>query len=316
MAPPEPTPMVAKPKSRVSVPPEFKGLESAERWFARYDICCRANGWDEATKLAQVLPLMAGEALDFLLELTEGELKEYQTIRERMIREFDNSELREHYILQFKSRRLKDGEDYKSLMRDLRVLASKAYGDFDEGPRRLLIEDRFKEEMPEKVSGMLPFLNLPWGDLERLVDECRRLSKLGVNPPQRVSVVGGASAGVTNEAIMAKLVDMESRMHQMRMDHGDLEVQVNSLSATQSRGSTGAGGKGGNQQGGSRDNVVCYGCRQRGHFKRDCPQRKGGQGSQSTGRPQFHPGVVCSKCRNPGHYAGDCALNQTGSGNW
>ena len=44
-------------RMRVTVPPEFKGAESAVRWFARFEICSRSNGWDKAN-------MFTGVALD------------------------------------------------------------------------------------------------------------------------------------------------------------------------------------------------------------------------------------------------------------
>ena len=77
-----------------------------------------------------------------------------------MIKEFDNSELREHYVQEFKNRRLKEGEEFNVFMRALKSLAKKAYPDFEEAPRNSLVADRYREEMPDRVKSVLPLLLL------------------------------------------------------------------------------------------------------------------------------------------------------------
>ena len=307
--------MSASHRIKVTVPPEFKGQESAERWFARFELCSRCNGWDRGVMYSQMLPLLGGDALDLLLDKDPSEVADYDTVKHLMVGEFDNKELREHYVQDFRNRRLRDGEEYNVFMRALKILAKKAYPDFGDHPRNSLVADRYKEEMPERVRSVLPLLNLDSQDLDRLVAETRRLSKatdshtsaLGVAAVARQNdhSPSGAVGGATNEAILAKLLEMESHMSQLRVAQGDMEVRVNGLYAQpRSGGQTRSGSSGdGHAAKSSTSGGACWGCGERGHMKRECPKV---QKSGFRASPQFLPHITCSKCNNPGHYASAC----------
>ena len=318
-----PAPVAAR-RIKVTVPPEFKGSgESAERWFKRYEICVASNEWDEKTKLTQVKPLMGGEALDLLLDMSETELENYQTIKDRMLSEFDQKELRETYVKEFHSRTLRDSEELLSFMRALKSLARKAYPDFDDDHRNSLVEDHYKQEMPHQIRAVLPFLALTAGNLDELVRETGRLAKgvcKGVRPVAAVSEVsasaelpsaGAVGGSVTNAALMMKLQEIQERVQKMGTSHEELELRVNHLSSAPSSGRTpwNSGRQGSGERSGRSSGVICYGCKQKGHIRRDCP----GMSSVSTpgpgsAKPGFFPNVICSRCKNPGHYATSCQM--------
>lgn len=305
--------MSASRKLKVTVPPEYKGNDSALRWFARFELCSRCNGWDERAMYEQVLPLLGGDALDLVLDKDSEDLPDYESVKTLLIAEFDNSELREHYVQDFKDRRLRDGEEYNVFMRALKILAKKAYPDFDDAPRNALVADRYREEMPERVRAVLPLLSLDPQDLDKLVSETRRLSKataagkpaLGVGAVSVQNDPAGAVGGVTNDAILAKLMEMESHMTQMRVAQGDMEVRVNGLySRPRTDGPSKGGSSGGrNVAKSSTFSGPCWGCGERGHVRRDCPKA---QRSGAGGDSNFLPHIICNKCHNPGHYASAC----------
>ena len=68
--------------THVTLPKTFDTGKASE-WFQRFEICCRANGWDN-DKMALKLPtLLEGEALAVWLELSPGATTTLKTAVER-----------------------------------------------------------------------------------------------------------------------------------------------------------------------------------------------------------------------------------------
>ena len=291
-------------KKKITVPPEYRGTESAIRWFARFELCSRCNEWDEDTMYSQVLPLLSGEALDLILDKDPEDIPDYDSVKDLLIQEFDNSELREQYVQDFKTLKLKEGEDYSAFMRSLKMLAKKAYPDFPEKPRNALVADRYREEMPEKVRAVLSLLSIETQDLDTLVTETRRLSKATDSKKSTCSVAAiastkeaGATGGASNDTILAKLLEMESHFVDMKIAQSDIETRVNNL---YSRPPPSARSRKPNN---SDFGGICWNCGERGHLKRDCPA---GMKMKYQASGKFFPNVICQKCKNPGHYSSQC----------
>ena len=68
----------------ISLPKPFT-TGNAHEWFQRFEICCRANGWNQAAHALKLPTLLEGEALAIWLELSEEEQKDYATAKEKIV---------------------------------------------------------------------------------------------------------------------------------------------------------------------------------------------------------------------------------------
>ena len=64
----------------ISLQAPFKEGDQTE-WFKRYEICCTANEWSEATQLVKLPTLLEGEALAVWLELAPEDQRDYKTAK-------------------------------------------------------------------------------------------------------------------------------------------------------------------------------------------------------------------------------------------
>jgi len=71
--------MATQQPKHISVPRSFKSGDITE-WLKRFEICCKANGWDNTVKAVKLPTLLEGEALAVWLELTEEEQSDYSVM--------------------------------------------------------------------------------------------------------------------------------------------------------------------------------------------------------------------------------------------
>ena len=67
-----------------SLPKPFASGDANE-WFQRFDICSRANGWEDATKALKLPTLLEGEALASWMELTDEQQGSYEEAKKRLL---------------------------------------------------------------------------------------------------------------------------------------------------------------------------------------------------------------------------------------
>ena len=75
----------------ISIPKSFSEGNTRE-WFQRFEICCRANGWNDEMKALKLPTLLEREALAIWMELSEEEQQDIARVKEKMIKKMAPTE--------------------------------------------------------------------------------------------------------------------------------------------------------------------------------------------------------------------------------
>lgn len=133
----------------VSLPKLFASGDVAE-WFMRFDICGRANEWDDATMALKLPTLLEGEALANWLGLSANDQGDYKIAKEKLTRKM--TPLVFISLEDFHRRRLRPGEALSVFVHDTKKLLDQAMPGLDGSARDQLLLHQFIAGLPETVS--------------------------------------------------------------------------------------------------------------------------------------------------------------------
>lgn len=257
----------------ISLPKAFASGDVNE-WFKRYDICCKANGWNEATSALKLPTLLEGEALAIWLELSEEQQGEYAAAKKEICTAMMPMEFVS--LDGFHRRKLRPGEAISVFVHDLRKLLGQAMPDLEKPARDTLLLHQFLAGIPENVSRQLRATGESL-TLDTAITRVRLLMTIDDH---------GQTAAVSEKP---------SEVELLREQVAILTEQVATLSTAPPQ--TGVG------QPRVRSRLRCFSCNRIGHVQRECPYR---YRSRDPRR--------CFVCGQPGHLAKNCRQgNDTGA---
>ena len=76
--------MMASVQGHISLPKTLASGD-ARKWFQSFDICSKANGWNEEKKATKLPTLLEGESLAVRLEMSQEDQKSYVTAKKIMM---------------------------------------------------------------------------------------------------------------------------------------------------------------------------------------------------------------------------------------
>ena len=107
----------------ISIPKSFSEGDARE-WFSRFEICCRANGWNDEMKALKLPTLLEGEPLGIWLEATEEEQGVYGTMKEKIITKM--APMAFSSLQEFHNRKMLPGEAIPLYLFELKRLLGQA----------------------------------------------------------------------------------------------------------------------------------------------------------------------------------------------
>ena len=257
----------------ISIPKPFANGDANE-WFQRFEICCRANGWDDQAQALKLPTLLEGEALAVWLELSAEQQASYATAKKEisdtiMPMEFVSLE-------EFHLRKLRPGEALSVSVHSAKKLLDRAMPELEKNARDQLLLHQFLAGIPNAVSRQL-----------RATGEIKTLD-----------------AAITRDRLLMTIDDSGSSTAAVAEKPGEVDVlkeQIALLTEQVAALSTGAANTpcysindARQPRNGSRR---CFGCNRTGHLQHECPFRQRNRG------PDLRR---CFGCGKIGHLARNC----------
>ncbi len=255
----------------ISIPRTFTEGDIVE-WLKRFDICSKANGWNDQTKASKLPTLLEGEALATWLELSDEEQRDYKTAKERIVEQMVPMGF--VTLEQFHHRKLRPGEALPLFLHELKKLLDQAMPNIDAETREQLLLHQFLAGLPTAVSRQLRAAGQT-KNLEKVVERARLLMVLEEQ---------GQVSAVASED--------DSQLKQLREQISVLSEQVAALTTT--------------HEVSRRQRVAslrCFQCSQPGHLQRNCPRRPPARNDRRCFACGL-PGHMARDCGLPGNGQG------------
>ena len=266
----------------VSLPSTFS-TGSIDEWFVRFDICSKANGWNDEMKALKVPTLLEGEALASWLELTEEEQADFKTLKKKLIAKM--APLPFTALEEFHARNLRPGEPLPLFTQDLKRLLQSAMPGLDENAGEQMLIHQFLTGLPTDISRQL-----------RATGEAKKLTKV-VERARLLMTIDNQSLSQSVAACTSKL-ETETKDEVSQLQH-QVEALTQQVAALATQKSTNLRSRPGLMR--------CFNCNGLGHLQRNCP-------SPPTQGRFSRSGRVCFKCGQHGHTQKECRHQGNGAG--
>ena len=123
--------------------------ENPDEWFKKFEICCKANNWDDVTKAVKLPTLLEGETLAIWLEFSEVEQASYETAKKLLVSKLTPAEFVS--LEEFHKRSLRPGETLTLFVHNLKTLLDRAMPGMDADARGQLLVHQFLTGIPQTV---------------------------------------------------------------------------------------------------------------------------------------------------------------------
>lgn len=252
-----------RPPRVYSVGQNFKTWHSQ---FVQYANLVQIKDGDRRAYLLTQLDQPAFKAVE-LLKLSES--LTYKEFTDKLIERFDSGKTKEDYKLHLRARRQKAGEDFDAFADVLVDLAENAYPEADYAFKEELARDQFiqgvsvSDDTREKIFMWQPASIAEAVRFVRRLESARKAcqSNPSKEKKERVNVI-------SDDKISRELKELKELVFDMNKRIKSLEEKAELKPTSSTR---------------RRDDLVCYSCKNTGHFARECKMNT--PGNDSRGLP-------------------------------
>lgn len=275
---------MATTSSHISLPKPFSTGDAAE-WFQRFEICCRANDWNDAKKALKLPTLLEGEALAVWLELTDDEQKDYAVTKKKIVDAI--MPMRFVSLADFHKRMLMPGESLSLYIHQLKQLLSQAMPDIPATAREQLLLHQFLSGLPQEVSNQLRATGATT-TLTEVIERAKLLMTIE-HHSEAAAVTAKQASDSEFSLLQQQLTDLSEQVAALSLQrsgkfHSRVDVRrcflCNKVGHLQYACPT---------QHPRQDTRRCFTCNQPGHGWRNCQQGNGkGAAVWGSSRPSQH----------------------------
>ena len=282
----------------VKLPP-FTGDERWEVWFNRFTAVADMRHWDDATKLAEMVPQLQGKAGEFAFgQLQSSTLKSFKRLTKEMKSRFGEIKRTKTYAMQFNRRNQQSNESVEEYAAELKRLFDRAYPHRDAATRQEDLVARFLLGISDDKARVHVELNKEPKTIDQAVyhavnyiEATQRVNFRddGSKPPKPVRQTkdhqkspgtkrnnAGHRGGKGGNSNVHENTQQGQRNHtngdSITLSKGELQQLIQDAVAAQIGGYHAQGGYQpiSSESGKQRRDVICFKCRGSGHYARDC----------------------------------------------
>ena len=248
-------------------PEKFDGKKSWANYKIHFDACKNLNRWSDQEACTWLATCLTGDAVQALgHDWSPGQFR-YGELMSRLDKSFGPCVSAENYIIEFRSRKRRQGESLQDLSQALRQLVSRAYPDMDRDAHDKLARDQFKDALDDGELRSAIFRSRPQ-KLEESVTaaiemECflkaekSRGGRSSTGKPMPVYTRNVESNPNENE----RMKEMETKIDRLTSLLKGMQVNMNSSTVKPNQNSHGYYAK---------QAIQCHYCHQEGHMKGQC----------------------------------------------
>ena len=241
-------------------PDRYDGTTPWLEYLAHFELCASINGWSNDECALYMAAKLKGQAQRVL---GDGRCRRgYRELVELMTRSFGPGQHSEMYLAELRGRRRKPDESVQELGLEIRRLAELAYPEMEYEARDRLTRMHFRDALDNQEIRMALFQARPLS-LEEAIEVATEFDAyLEVEKNRSGRSTGRARVMISQDEELVKLREELTRLRET----------VNSRPRR------------------NRDmsEVTCYGCEEKGHYKRDCPN---GRDNRSGNARASAPGI-------------------------
>ena len=186
--------MAVSQAKHISLPSLFSSGNISE-WFVQFDICSKANGWNDETKALNLPTLLEGEALASWLELSEEQQGDFKIAKEKLVGKM--TPLPFTALEEFHARKLYPGEALSLFTQDLKQPLQTAIPRLDKKAGEQMSIHQFLTGLPTTISRQLHATG-EMNELDKVVERARLLMTIDNQDPLH-SVAATGTSSVPNQ---------------------------------------------------------------------------------------------------------------------